>query len=267
MFVDTHAHLCFREFADDLPAVIERAVAARVTRILSIATDLPSAKQTLAIAHRYPPVAAAVGLHPGSVPDSASPCDLEELRRLAADPAVVAIGETGLDYYRDARDDAALRQQQKELFRAQLELAGNLQLPVVIHNRAAEADILEIVQAHARTVPAERRPWGVMHCFAGDEAFARACVACGLLISLTGILTFKNAAGLRAVAAAVPLERLMLETDAPYLAPMPHRGKRNEPAYLPHIADVLAEINGVAVEQIARVTTTTAEKFFQLQSP
>ena len=141
------------------------------------------------------------------------------------------------------------------MFWAQLELAKERRLPVVIHNRAAESDILEILRAHAGSMPKDWRPWGVMHCFSGDEKFAFDCLEIGLLISYTGILTFKNATALRDVAKKVPLDSVMLETDAPYLAPMPHRGKRNEPSYVPLIAETLAQVKGVSVEEVSRATT------------
>jgi TatD DNase family protein len=180
------------------------------------------------------------------------------LEILATSPKVVAIGETGLDYYREAKDNVTLRQQQKDLFWAHLELAKKRRLPVVIHNRSADADILEIL----RTCQLSWRPWGVMHCFSGDERFALECIELGLLISFTGILTFKNAGPLREVARQVPLDKIMLETDSPYLAPHPHRGKRNEPSYVPLIALTLAEIKNVPVEEIARTTTANAERLF-----
>src|SRR5580693_8032707 len=263
MFVDSHTHLCYPDFAEELPQVIERAQTAKVTQIISIATDLEAARKTLSIAQRFEAVYAAVGLHPGEVPN-VSLCDMKELAQLASEPKVVAIGETGLDYYREAKDDAALRQKQKDLFWAQLELAKERKLPVVIHNRAAEADILEILGAHAESLPKEWRPWGVMHCFSGDEKFAFDCIEMGLLISYTGILTFKNATAVRDVAKRVSLDSVMLETDAPYLAPVPHRGKRNEPAYVPLIAQVLAQVKDVTVEEVARTTTTNAQRIFRL---
>jgi TatD DNase family protein len=262
MLIDTHAHLSFPDFADDLSGVIERAGAADVAKIVSIATDLEAVRQTLEIAERFDGVYAAVGLHPGEIPKFTL-CDMKELRRLASEPKVVAIGETGLDYYREAKDDAALRQQQKDLFWAQLELARERHLPVVIHNRAAEIDILEILRAHSNSLPKDWRPWGVMHCFSGDEKLAFDCIEIGLLISYTGILTFKNATALRDVAKKVSLDSVMLETDAPYLAPMPHRGKRNEPAYVPLIAEVLAQVKGVSVEEVARITTENARRLFR----
>jgi TatD DNase family protein len=264
MFVDSHAHLCYPDFAEELPQVIERAQAAQVTQIVSIATDLDAARKTLGIAQRFEAVSAAVGLHPGEVPN-VSLCDMKELAQLATEPKVVAIGETGLDYYREAKDDAALRQQQKDLFWAQLELAKERKLPVVIHNRVAEADILEILRAHAESLPKEWRPWGVMHCFSGDEKFAFDCIEMGLLISYTGILTFKNATALRDVARKVSLDYVMLETDAPYLAPVPHRGKRNESSYVPLIAEVLAQVKGVSIEEVAQATTENANRLFRLR--
>jgi TatD DNase family protein len=263
MFIDTHAHLCFPELKADLPAVIARAGAAGVTRIISIATNLADARETLGIAERFPGVYAAVGLHPGSVPE-VSLTDVPALRELAGNPRVVAIGETGLDYYREAKSNDALRRQQKDLLWAQLELAKELVLPVIIHNRASDADLLEILRAHSDGLPKEWRPWGVMHCFGGDEKFAFDCLEIGLLISYTGILTFKNAELLRDVAKKVPLSSVMLETDAPYLAPVPHRGKTNEPAYVPFIAEVLAQLKDVPVAEVAAATTANAQRLFKL---
>ena len=273
MFTDTHAHLSFPDFASDRPATIARATAAGVTRIVSVATDLADAHRVLAVAGQYPGVFAAVGLHPNHVPDSWR-ADLQQIAELASQPKVVAIGETGLDYYRlpavgrvtsrgavsgDTADKAdAIKQQQQEMFQAHLELARHRHLPVIIHCRAADADTLATVRAN---VP-DWRPWGVLHCFAGNTQMALDCIELGLLISFTGIVTFKNAAALRTVAGAVPLESLLLETDAPYLAPIPQRGQRNEPAFIPHIADALAQLKGVAVENLARVTTANAQRLF-----
>jgi TatD DNase family protein len=262
MLIDTHAHLVYPDLAGDLPQVVERARAAGVERIVSIATTLDDARKTLELTRAHDGVFAAVGLHPGEIPN-VSLCDMKELASLASQPKVVAIGETGLDYYREAKDDAALRLQQKDLFWAQLELAKERRLPVVIHNRSAEADILEILRAHAGGLPKAWRPWGVMHCFSGDEKFAFDCIEIGLLISYTGILTFKNAEALRDVAKKVTLDFVMVETDAPYLAPKPHRGKRNEPAYVPFIAEVLAQLKGVTADEVARATTANAQRLFR----
>ena len=287
MFTDTHAHLSYPELAGELPAVIERAKTVGVERIVSIATTLDDARRTLELTRRYDGVFAAVGLHPGEIHPASSGvpnvslCDMKELAALASEPKVVAIGETGLDYYRTVGQASPpvhqevktnetpvplLKQRQKDLFWAQLELAKERRLPVVIHNRSADTDILEILRAHAEGLPKDWRPWGVMHCFGGDEKFAFDCIEIGLFISYTGILTFKNAAALRDVAKKVSLDHVMLETDAPYLAPVPHRGKRNQPAYVRHIADTLAEIKGVSLEEIASVTTQNAERLFRFSA-
>ena len=266
MFIDTHAHLSHPDFAGELSQIIDRARTARVERTVSIATDLESIRQTLEIAQQFDGVFASVGLHPGEI-HNVSLRDMKALAALAGEPKVVAIGETGLDYYRDAKNDAALRQQQKDLFWAHLELAKERRLAVVIHNRAAEADILEILRAHAESLSKDWYPWGVMHCFGGDEKFAFDCIEVSLLISYTGILTFKNAGSLREVAKKVPLDHVMLETDAPYLAPVPHRGKRNEPAYVPLIAETLAQVKGVSVEEVARATTENAQRLFRFDKP
>lgn len=265
MLIDTHAHLVYPDLANDLPQVIDRARAVGVDRIVSISTTLDDARQTLELARRYDGVFASVGLHPGEVPD-VSLCDMKELRQLADDPKVVAIGETGLDYYREAKEDMALRQQQTDLLWAHLELAKERRLPVIIHSRGGtERDLLEILRAHGESLPKDWRPWGVMHCFGGDERFAFDCIEIGLLISYTGILTFKNATGLRDVAKKVSLDFVMLETDAPYLAPVPHRGKRNEPAYVPLIAEALALVKGVSADEVAHATTENARRFFWFQ--
>ena len=273
MFIDTHAHLSFPDFAGDLPATVARATAAGVTRIVSVATDLADARRVLTVAGQYPDVFATVGLHPNHHPES-WPADMEQIAALAGHPKVVAIGETGLDYFRlpgegrvtsrgaaagDAADKVdSIKQLQREMFQAQLELARQHRRPVIIHCRAAEVDTLAMVRAN---VP-DWRPWGVMHCFAGNTQLALDCIELGLLISFTGILTFKNADALRAVARAVPLESLLLETDAPFLAPIPQRGQRNEPAFLQHIAAALAQLKGCPVEEVARVTTANARRLF-----
>ena len=255
MFTDTHAHLSFPDFANDRPATVARATAAGVTRIISVATDLADAHRVLAVAGEYPGVFAAVGLHPNHTSDSWR-ADMQALATLAGRPKVVAIGETGLDYFR-SRDRVAV---QREMFQAHLDLARPRRLPVIIHCRAADADTLAMVRAN---VP-DRRPWGVMHCFAGNTQVAMECIELGLLISFTGILTFKNADALRTVAGAIPLESMLLETDSPYLAPIPQRGQRNEPAFIPHIAAALAQLKGVPVEEVARVTTANAQRLFGL---
>jgi TatD DNase family protein len=262
MFTDTHAHLCWPDFANDCPQIIQRAAAAGVTRIVSVATTLADAATTTDIAARHPGVYAAVGLHPSgaSVPALA---EVKQLAGLARRDKVVAIGEIGLDYHYEAKDNKVLRVQQRDLFWAQLELAKEHQLPVIIHNRDAEDDMREILDAHAEALPKEWRPWGVMHCFSGDEKFAYDCIELGLLVSFAGVLTFKNATEVADVANKVSLDYALIETDAPYLAPAPHRGKRNEPSFLPHTAAALAQIKGATVAEVAKATSTNAAKLFR----
>jgi TatD DNase family protein len=261
MYIDTHAHLSFPELAGELPRVLERAYAAGVTQMISVGTTLADSRVVVELAGRCDGVWAAVGLHPGDVPES-SLTQMPALRALAASPKVVAIGETGLDYYREAKNDPVLREQQTELFRAQLELARELKLPVIIHNRSADEEMLAMLRAFSPSI----QPWGVMHCFSSDVQFALACIELGLLISYTGILTFKNATQLHEVAGRVGLEHVMLETDSPYLAPVPHRGKRNEPSYIPLIAQMLAAVKGVDVAEIAHITTANAVRLFRLSN-
>jgi len=270
MFIDTHAHLSFPEFADDLSQVIKRAHDSGVGRIVSVTTDLASARQTLAIAERFSNVFVALGLHPNDA-SPLSPQLFQNMSQLADNPKVVAIGETGLDYYRlpdgnaphPSQNGETIKQQQRDLFQAHLKLAAERRLPVVIHNRAADADTLQILRAHAEHLPKDWRLWGVMHCFAGDTKFALDCIETGLLISFTGIITFKSAATLRDVAQNVSLDHVLLETDCPYLASVPHRGERNEPSYIPLIAQALAQIKGVSVSEVARVTTENAHRLFR----
>lgn len=265
MFTDTHTHLAWPDFAADLSAVLERARAAGVTRIVSVATDLATARETLALAEQYAGVSVAVGLHPGELPN-VSLAEMPEVAKLAAHPKVVAIGETGLDYFREARKDLVLRQQQRDLFWAHLGLSKERRLPVIIHSRETDADMLEIVEAHAGALPKDWRPWGIMHCFTGDAKMAFQCIEAGLMISFAGILTFKNSATMRDVAAKIPLDTMLLETDAPYLAPEPHRGQRNESSYLPLTAAALAQIRGVSVEEVARVTSANADRLFHFKN-
>ncbi|MCG3146621.1 MAG: putative metal-dependent hydrolase YcfH [Verrucomicrobiae bacterium] len=255
MFTDTHCHLSFPEFSDELTEVIARAATAGVDRIVSIATDLSDARRAVEIAGQHTGVFASVGLHPNHVHECKL-CDMKVVAELAGQPKIVAVGETGLDYFRSKQNAP----QQKDFLLAHLELAKECRLPLVIHNRAAETDLLDILRAHAPGF----RPWGVMHCFSGDAKFAFDCLELGLLISFTGILTFKTADALREVARQVPLDKVMLETDAPYLAPVPQRGQRNEPAFVPYIAEVLAQVKGVPVTEVARVTSQTATEFFRL---
>jgi TatD DNase family protein len=262
-FFDTHAHLDYPEFSADLPQILERARAAGIQRIISIGTDVESSRRAIALAERFEEVFAVAGWHPTHVleaPDELRPA----LRDLARHPKVVAIGETGLDYYRlpshwpggSAADDERYKQKQAQIFRQQLEIAAEAGLNCVIHQRSALEDTLAMLQPFAGGVR------GQFHCFADDAAAMRRIVALGSLVSFTGILTFKNGQNIRETLAATPMGKFMLETDCPYLAPIPYRGKRSEPAYVKEIADVAAQTKGCSLEELSAATCGAAREFF-----
>lgn len=255
MLVDTHAHLMDTAFDSDLSSVLARADAAGVAVIVCVGYDLASSRAAVELAATHHHLYATVGVHPNYL--AAAPPDwLERLRELAHAPRVVAIGETGLDYYRTYTEP----EQQRAGFAAQQALAAELDLPVVIHCREAEADVCRSLSASA-----PRRPAGVLHCFSGSLETMRLAVDTGYYISLAGTVTFKNAADLRAVASEVPLDRLVVETDAPYLSPVPWRGQRNEPARVQATASCLAEVRGVLLAEIERHTTANAGRLFGWQ--
>ncbi|HYH63990.1 MAG TPA: TatD family hydrolase [Urbifossiella sp.] len=256
--IDTHAHLFDDRFASDLPAVLARAEAAGVERVVCLGIDAESNRATLRIANSHPLVVAAVGIQPNHVAEAA-PGDWDDVVRLAeSEPCVVAIGETGLDRYWD-RAPFAL---QEEYFARHIALARRLGKPFVIHCREAEADVVKVLRAEFEKHGPVR---AVMHSFSGDAATAGACLDMGLYVSFAGMVTYKTAQQLRDVAAGVPLDRLLVETDAPYLAPVPHRGKRNEPGYVVHTAACLAEVKGVPVGVIDEHTTRNAKLLFGLE--
>ncbi|MGH7326209.1 MAG: TatD family hydrolase [Candidatus Rokuibacteriota bacterium] len=245
---DTHAHLHFPEFASDLAEVLARARAAGVRRLLTIGTDVETSRAAIALARREPDVWATVGIHPhdAAAGDEAA---LDEVARLAAEPRVVAIGEIGLDFFRNLSPPAA----QERVFRRLLELARRLGKPVVIHCREAHADVLRIIEEDgAGSIR------GIMHCFSGDADIARRCLELGLLISLAGPVTYPNARALPEVARLVPGDRLVIETDCPFLPPQGYRGKRNEPAYLALTAARVAELRREALEPLAARLTANA---------
>jgi len=255
--IDTHAHLFDDRFAGDLPAVLERAAEAGVERAVAIGIDRESNLATVRIANQFPAVFAAVGIQPNHTAE-AQPGDWEEVVRLAqTEPRVVAVGETGLDRYWD-RAPFPL---QEEYFARHIELARRLGKPFVVHCREAEADVVRVLRDEFEKHGPVR---AVMHSFSGDLATATACLEMGLHISFAGMLTYKTAADLREVAKEVPLDRLLVETDCPYLAPVPHRGKRNEPAFVAHTAACLAELKGVSADVIGEHTTGNARHLFGL---
>jgi TatD DNase family protein len=277
--IDTHAHLDFPEFAPDLEKVIMQATAAGVTRVITIGTTVASSREAIRIAAKYPGVYAAIGVHPTHAAE-VSENFVNELRELAAQPKVVAIGEIGLDYFhlpgRAEKEDVIqttyralsagsvellLRDQSEKatqavVFQEQLELAQALDLPVVVHQR----DSLEDTVAIIREFPVS----AVFHCFNGNPAQALDLVQQGYYISFTGILTFKKAAEVRDAAAAISSDRVMVETDAPYLAPVPFRGKRCEPAYVRETALAIARARGISFDTLAEATTRNACRFFKL---
>jgi TatD DNase family protein len=254
MLVDSHCHLDFPDFADDLDAIVARAAAAGIGRIVTISTRVRRLRELLAIAERFPNVYCSVGTHPHHA-DEEDGIPTDELIELTRHPKIVALGEAGLDYfYRHGSPEA-----QERGFRAHIAAARSTGLPLVIHTRDADADCARILEDEM-TKGSFR---GVLHCYTGGPELAMKAISLGLSISFTGILTFKKSQSLRDLAAELPADRIMVETDAPYLAPGKFRGKRNEPAYVVEIARVLAETRGVSLEDIARQTT---QNFFRLFS-
>ena len=264
--VDSHCHLDLAQFDADRDDVLARAWAAGVAAIVNPGIDLDQCRGALALAADTPGLFVAVGVHPNSA-GAWTPGACDELRALAAMPKVVAIGEIGLDYYWDK----ALPATQWRVFEQQLDLAATAGLPVIIHNRDASADVAALLRSwvsgnHFATSPLAARPYaGVMHAFGGDLALAEEAYTWNFLLSLGGPVTFTNARELHALVAQLDLDRLMLETDAPYLPPHPHRGKRNEPAYVRLVCDRLANLFGTTPADVAARTTALAHRFFQLE--
>jgi len=281
MLTDTHAHLDFPDFAGELPALLARATEAGVNRIVTIGTTLEGSKRAIALAEAHPQVFATVGIHPSNADDAPEDA-IAALRPLAQHPRVVGLGECGLDYHRlpsarmheeavaavalgneTAADlnaailDGATKAKQAVVFQQQLELAAELRLPVVIHERDAWKDTLALLAPFAGKVRA------VFHCFGKSFAHAEEVLALGHLVSFTGIVTFKNAQIVQEAAARLPSGSFMVETDCPYLAPVPYRGKRCEPAHVRNTAAHLAQLRGISLEQIAAETTATADHFFR----
>ena len=283
MLIETHAHLDYPDFAKDFDDVLRRANDAGVTRIISIGTSIESSRRAIALAEKHPNVFAVVGVHPTSVLESGDDV-IDPLRELVKNPRVVAIGETGLDYHRLPSQepdkekatrvmralqgeteeqieagvaDGAYKDKQAALFEQQLDLAVESGLNVVVHQRDAWDDTLKVMEPYTGKVR------GVFHCFGGTLEQAQDVIALGHLISFTGIVTFKNGKDVREVAASVDSDKFMVETDCPFLAPEPFRGKRSEPAHTRLVAEEIARARSTTVEEIARITTATAEEFFR----
>jgi TatD DNase family protein len=261
MLIDTHAHLDYTDYDPDRAAVIARATEAGVTEVISIGTRIDSSTRAVELAENFPNIWATVGIHPGEV-DSAPDDAVDRLRALAQSSRVVAIGEIGLDYHRlpaDSAEAEANKRRQAVLFREQLELTAELGLNAVIHQRDSWDDTLRILSDFTGKVR------GVFHCFGGTIEQAREVMARGHLVSFTGIVTFKNARQVQETARALEAGQFMVETDCPYLAPVPDRGKRCEPAHTRRVAEQIAQLRGVALEEIAARTTATAREFFKFE--
>ncbi len=264
IFFDTHAHLDYPDFATDFAEVVTRAQAAGITRMISIGTDFESSARAIQLAEQYDCIYAVVGWHPSSAPDA--PEDVRSrLSEMAKHPKVVAIGETGLDYYRlpssqgqgSAADDERYKRRQAEIFQQQLEVAAASGLNCVIHQRGdCFEDTLRLMQ------PFVGRVRGVFHCFANDAAAMRRVLEINSIVSFTGIVTFKNGQNVRDTVDAMPLGKFMLETDCPFLAPIPYRGKRCEPAYVKEIAATVAQVKNCSLEELSEATCRTAKEFF-----
>ena len=257
MFIDSHAHIDSVDFQTDRAAVLERARLARVERILAIssATSLETAKLAVNLAEENSCLDIAIGLHPHEA-SSASESHFDLMSQISGHPRVVAWGEIGLDFHYDHSP----REVQRYVFDRQLALAKQSDLPVIIHTREAEAETLEVLKKHE----SRSGRGGILHCFSGSLMMAQECIEMGFMVSFSGMLTFPKAQGVRDVARTIPLDRVLIETDSPYLAPVPYRGKRNEPAYVVETARTLAELRGLGIVEIAEITSENYRRLFQL---
>ena len=254
MLVDSHAHLDMDDYKDDLESVIGRAYEGGVERIITIGIDLSSSIRALEIANNYDFIYSTVGFHPHDA-DKVSESHLKELQILAKETKVVAWGEIGLDFFKNRSQ----REKQIEVFRTQLEIAYDMGLPVIIHNRDADKEILEILKFYRNT---DHK--GIIHCFSSDYRAALTFIDMGFHISIPGIVTFKNADKLKEVASRIPVDRLLIETDAPFLAPVPKRGKRNEPLFATYTAKMIAEVRGMEFEKLSDLTTINCKNLFNI---
>lgn len=250
MLVDSHCHLNFPEFKDDLPDVVRRAQIAGVEVMVSVNTRLNESVEIQKIADQFPFVFCSVGVHPHDAATHVYDGVKEEIRTLCQHPKVVALGETGLDYYYNNSP----KEDQIKSFHTHAQLSKELDLPLIIHTRDADEDTIAVLKDHPDA-------YGVFHCFSGTDALARQALEMGYYLSLSGIVTFPKAQALKEIATWVPLDRLLVETDSPFLAPVPHRGKRNEPAFTAHVAQVLSELKGIPLAEVAQTTT---DNFFAL---
>ncbi|MBN8194352.1 TatD family hydrolase [Bacillus sp. NTK074B] len=254
MLFDTHVHLNAEQFDEDLEEVISRAREAGVENMVVVGFDRPTIDRAMELIGQYDFLYAAIGWHPVDAIDMKDE-DLAWIEELSEHPKVVAIGEMGLDYHWDKSP----KEVQKEVFRKQIQLAKKVKLPIVIHNRDATQDIVDILREEGA-----EEVGGIMHCFSGSPEVAQECVDMNFYISLGGPVTFKNARKPKEVAKEIPLDKLLIETDCPYLAPHPYRGKRNEPAYVKLVAEQIAELKEVSLEEVEKMTTENAKKLFNI---
>jgi TatD DNase family protein len=254
MYIDSHCHINFPELVARLPDILGKMAENQVSHALCVSVNLPEFPQVLALAEQYPHIYASVGVHP-DYEDTPEP-SVEQLVALADHPRIVAIGETGLDYFRLQGD----LEWQRERFRTHIRASRITGKPLIIHTRSASEDTLRIMREEGVS-PDAGGAAGVMHCFTESQEVADAAIALGFYISLSGIVTFKSAKALQEVARTIPLERMLIETDSPYLAPVPHRGKTNEPGLVRHVAEFIADLRGISVEEVAR---HTSDNFFRL---
>lgn len=255
MFIDTHAHLTFPEYKIDIPEVIERAKEVKVVAIINIALDDEAIKNSIKLTEDFPDyIYNAIGLHPHDASEWEEDT-YKKLKKIAGQGRVVAIGETGLDYHYKLSPI----EKQKGVFRKLLQLSQELEIPAVIHSREASRDTLQILRDEHKG-----KLKGVLHCFSGDMDLAKGVLDLGLLISFTGNITFPKANKIRSAAKEIPLDKIMIETDCPFLAPQAFRGKRNEPAYVVEVAEKIAEIKGISIEEVAGVTTENAKRLFKI---
>ncbi len=254
MYIDSHCHINFPELAARMPEILAKMAENKVTHALCVSVDLPDFPQVLALAEQYPHIFASVGVHP-DYEETPEP-SVEELVRLSDHPKIIAIGETGLDYFRLTGD----LEWQRERFRTHIKASRITRKPLIIHTRAASEDTIRIMREEGAGTEAGGVA-GVMHCFTESLEVARAAIEMGFYISFSGIVTFKSAKDLQAVAREVPLERILIETDSPYLAPVPFRGRMNEPGYVAHVAEYLSALKGIPLAQVGQQTT---DNFFNL---
>ena len=256
MFVDSHCHLDFPEYAGQIPDILARMKEAQVNHAMCISVDMPDFPNVLALAESHPNLFATVGTHP-DYEDTPEPTE-DQLVELAQHPKILAIGETGLDYYRMGDKTYAEMEWQRDRFRTHIRAAIRVKKPLIIHTRSASEDTIRIMKEEGASQVA-----GVMHCFTESLEVAKASMEQGFYISFSGIVTFKSAKDLQETCKQIPLERMLIETDSPYLAPIPNRGKTNEPSWVAHVAQFIADLKGISVEEVAKHTTNNFKTLFK----